>query len=56
LRCLNKFIGIEGANREAGQRVEEVQELNRAMLVVSPKEPSMPFGDYQGRSHERRRV
>src|ERR1019366_8235105 len=39
LRRLDEFIGIESSDGEAGQHIEEAQELDRAVLVVTAQKP-----------------
>lgn len=42
---LREFNGIEAANGRSGQRIDESQSLNRAILIVPAEEPSMSLCD-----------
>ena len=49
-------IAIERLNREDRQGFDEAEELHGTGLIVTAEEPTVAFGDYEGRGRQARRI
>jgi hypothetical protein len=52
---LGQLGPVEGADRQTRQGIDEREELDCAVSVVPPEEPSMPLSDYERGCRQRRR-
>lgn len=49
---VGQFLFVKCLDIECRQLLDEIEELNRPVLVISAKEPAMSFRDNQGRSRQ----